>query len=210
MNRTGFDRIEPAEPAQAFPIRLSQRWSPTSTLVMAALTVPLALGCLFVPLYLAIAGAFQAEPLSRLTSDPVYGLTLVTALALATYLAVMALSSLFGRVGRSRILEIRAGHIEVQDRSLFGQRSWQSPVASFTGIAHHMRATLSGTRHEIVLVSPDPNRSLLLFAGERVSQDTMQRYARLLDLPVVPAKILYPAFRPWGRMRSLGALATRS
>jgi hypothetical protein len=58
-------------------------------------------------------------------------------------------------------------------------------------VAHHIRASLSGARHEIVLVHADRRRSVLLHFADRVLESELAAVARRLELPVVPARWIY-------------------
>jgi hypothetical protein len=59
------------------------------------------------------------------------------------------------------------------------------------GLAHHIRASLSGARHEIVLVHPDRARSVLLAFDAQVREADLKAMAAQLGLPVVPASLIY-------------------
>ena len=76
-------------------------------------------------------------------------------------------------------------------RTPFGSTAWSVPLASYSGIAHHVRASLSGLRHELILVHPDPAKNLLVAVADRIPQATLDRAKALLRLPEVPAKSLY-------------------
>jgi hypothetical protein len=54
-----------------------------------------------------------------------------------------------------------------------------------------VRATLSGLRHELILVHPVRGRSLLLHAGDQMTRGLLERATTLLRLPEVPARELY-------------------
>ena len=64
-------------------------------------------------------------------------------------------------------------------------------VGEFSGIAHHVRATLSGVRHELILVHPMRDRSVLLLAANAIGQSTIEQAAHLFRLPQVPAHPLH-------------------
>jgi hypothetical protein len=65
------------------------------------------------------------------------------------------------------------------------------PLASYRGIAHVVRTSLSGTRHELVLVHPLRAHRILLCMADRISEAELAHAARILRLPVIAASDLY-------------------
>ena len=65
------------------------------------------------------------------------------------------------------------------------------PLASFAGVAHHVRASLSGTRHELILVHPDREKSVLLSLAAKVAQAEVDRVAALLGHKEISPGVLY-------------------
>ena len=78
--------------------------------------------------------------------------------------------------------------VSVSDCAVLGSRSWQAPLEEFSGIAHWVRSSLSGVRHELHLVHPDPRKSLLIHRADHISQATIDAAGALLGLPPVPAR----------------------
>jgi hypothetical protein len=77
------------------------------------------------------------------------------------------------------------------ERGLIRRASFETPLASYAGVAHHIRASLSGNRHELILVHPDPARTVLVAVAPRFGESDIQRLCLLLGHREVPAKALY-------------------
>ena len=76
--------------------------------------------------------------------------------------------------------------VSVSDRAVLGSRLWQVPLEEFSGIAHWVRSSLSGVRHELHLVHADPGKSLLIHRADHISQATIDAAGALLGLPPIP------------------------
>jgi hypothetical protein len=87
------------------------------------------------------------------------------------------------RLGRSTRIEIDAETVQVVARSLLMIRRWQAPLAGFAGISHNVRATLNGTRQELVLVHPEADRSILLEMAPRIGEARIVEVCRHFGLP---------------------------
>jgi hypothetical protein len=115
------------------------------------------------------------------------------AIALAFWIGLFAWPrhGLYVRLTWRRTVEITNDRVAVADLVAFGQTTWSAPLASYKGIAHHIRSSLSGNRHELVLVHPDPKRSVLLMVADHLTDSDVARMTHLLRLPQLPAKELY-------------------
>jgi hypothetical protein len=82
--------------------------------------------------------------------------------------------------------------VTVREVGALRSRAWTAPLSEFAGVAHHIRSTLSGLRHELVLVHRVRGKSVLLLqTANAVPQATLERAAALLALPQVSAGELY-------------------
>ena len=129
--------------------------------------------------------------LSLMSENPVSALQILTGLIVWVALFIWPLKRIVGCMGARREVNIDEGMVKVSDSSPFGAANWSAPLASYRGIAHHIRASLSGNRHELVLVHADPAKNVVLSISDRISQTTFERAKCLLNLPEVPAKDLY-------------------
>jgi hypothetical protein len=193
MRPSTFDRFEPAQPLTALPARFVQTSSLLRALATAGLVVPI-FAALVLPFGLVAArAAGEPETLAVVAERPEAALQLALALFLGLALVAYPLRRVLRMLGRRRTIEIDATTVTVRDISRFGTRAWSRPLASYQGIAHHVRATLSGTRHEVVLVHPDPRRDVLIEIAERIPQSRIDALATLLGRPELPSRVLYGA-----------------
>ena len=203
MNRAVFDAVLPVEPPGTFPAEVVHRVSLSRTLLISALVLPFvtAAGVAIFVLFSALSP--NAEGGSLLSDNPSAVIKLGLAISLTIAVAWFPLRALFWRVGRQRRVTFHAGQVQVHDQSLLGETQWSAPFSSFLGVAHHVRATLSGAHHELFLVHPDPSRTILLHTADEIPQSTINHYAHLVALPELASRELYrqPA---GGRSAQLG------
>ncbi len=174
-----FDRL---------PLSVEQKSSRASAAIMLLLLVP---AVLMVLVPVGLLAAFAAPALWAAAEHPVAAAQVILGLGVWTLLFVVPAKRIVQRFGAGREVRIEQGVVAVRERGLFGSRSWTAPLSDFRGIAHHVRSTLSGVRHELVLVHGDRAKSVLLHAGDPLSQASIDGAAALLGLPHVPAGTLY-------------------
>ena len=186
-----FQRVEGVGATGGFPYRTTQD-AATAPNLMHLILLSLLAALVVLP-QIALAGYALSSPELReaILSQPMVSLQL--AIALAFWIGVFAwpLHALFARLTWRRTVEITAENVAVADLLAFGNSNWTAPLASFKGVAHHIRSSLAGNRHELVLVHPDPKRSVLLMVADHLSDADVTRMTHLLRLPQVPAKELY-------------------
>lgn len=96
-------------------------------------------------------------------------------------------------LGLRRKVTLEAQRVSVEQSTLFQAQAWSLELSQFEGLAHVVRTSLSGTRHELLLVHPERARHVLLWAADSLSEEDVARVARLLRLPVLPAeRVLLP------------------
>jgi hypothetical protein len=191
-----FDTIVPAQLPERLPIQIKQSTSRTSIALKLLLLLP-ALVIVAVPLALLAAHAV-AEPtaLNFLANHPLTTVQITLAVAFCTLLFVRPLQRLLARAGATRLIDISSDTVSVTERGPFRTCTWSAPLASYRGVAHHVRTSLSGVRHEMILIHPDPTRHVLLAASDKISANTLARTAALLGLSEVHARELY-SFERW-------------
>ena len=164
----------------------TSRTSAVVKLLMLAPTMVL----LAVPL--SLIGAHAEHPaLSLISDNPVSALQILTGFVIWAALFIWPLKRIVACMGARRKVEIDGESVKVEDSSPFGGSTWSAPLASYRGIAHHIRASLSGNCHELILVHTDSAKNVVLDISDRVSQTLFERCKVLLNLPEVPAKDLY-------------------
>ena len=189
MTRFVFDHVEPMPDFAQLPVTFTLTTSRSSAVVKLLMLAPMMV-ILAVPLTLIGAHA-QHPALSLMLGNPIAALQILTGLIVWVALFIWPLKRIVGCMGARREVSIDGGKVAVSDSSPFGDASWSAPLATYRGIAHHIRASLSGNRHELVLVHADPAKNVVLSISDRISQTTFERAKSLLNLPEVPAKDLY-------------------
>lgn len=193
MASIAFDRVEPAPTFAELPMTMTFRTARSSTALKLLLLAP-AMGAMIIPLsLLAVRAVAEPTTLSLLSDRPLASLQVLLGLGLWTVLFLWPIKRIIRQVGVARTVTIQADRIEVIDAVRGSRRSWSEPLAAYGGIAHHVRAGLSGLRHELVLVHADPAKTVLIAIAERIPQSTIDKAKALLRLPEVPAKALYDA-----------------
>lgn len=191
MAHSAFVSETPSPAFETFPIRLQQSASRGSALSRLLLVLPAVLA-LSVPLgAIAIHAAAEPQSLVLLAERPLATAQIATGLALWVGLFVLPAQRALARLWNRRTVEIADGMVQVEDRTMLGKTRWSIPVGAYLGLAHHIRASLSGLTHEIVLVHADPARTVTLMSADKVTQSTFDGAKVLLGLPEVPPRMLY-------------------
>jgi hypothetical protein len=198
MNIAAIDRIE-AVPAPDAGVELAQFASRSSAFFLLGLALP-ASAALLIPF--ALIG-LNPNAMVVLAARPVSAVLLACGLVAAGLALVYCLRAGFERLSGRHFVSIRDGQIAVEQRGLFGVRRWTQPLASYAGVAHHIRASLSGTRHEIVLVHQLPEHDVLLDVSPRSPVMTAAEVASRLGLPEVEARLIYRRQRPLAQTDSV-------
>jgi hypothetical protein len=190
MSYVNFDSLTPAA-AQDLPTTLDQRMSLTATISLGLLLFP-AIAALLVPAGLGLWLLINDADVAHLHGEEPVGLMQLALLpVLAGALCWLPTRALALRLFRRRQVVIGDGQIKVTERWLTGRRSWQAPISDYRGLAHNMRTSMSGTRHELVLVHEQPKRSVLLHVADRVPQALIDRYAATLGVSEVTSRELH-------------------
>lgn len=153
--------------------------------------LPSAIALLFP--FLLVAERLASDELFRaaVNARPGAALQLIIGLAFWTLLFAWPLKRLAQSFASMRIVQISHDRVSATDSGLFRQTQWEAPVSDFTGIAHNVRTSLSGVRHELVLVHPRRDRSVLLGLAPRFSQTEIDHVCALFDCPEISPKELY-------------------
>jgi hypothetical protein len=169
--------------------------------------LPPAVATMLAPLGLLAASAVPT--LEVVADNPLVALQASAGIALWTALFVVPVRRLLRHWRCARSVRIEAGVVTVREQALLGYRTWQMPLPEFAGIAHLVRSSLSGVRHELYLVHPKRSKSLLIHCAESISPAAVARVGALLGLPIVPALRLYPRLPTTPAPTLGGSLAAR-
>ncbi|MFT3730888.1 MAG: hypothetical protein QM780_05585 [Hyphomicrobium sp.] len=191
MQRHDFEVVEFSGDPGSLPITIRQTNSKLAKIPGLVLMTALAALIVLPQLGFAVYALTSADVRGALASHPMVAVELALALVFWVGLIIWPLRNILIALISDRLIDIRDGQIKVVDRTPFSAALWQSPLASFEGVALHTRTSLSGVRQEAVLVHPDKNRSVILMTADRISGQEFDRICQLLSLPVVPAGRLY-------------------
>ena len=198
-----YDRVEPPIPTK-LPFRLVQTCSRRSAIPLLVLAVPAVIALAASSLLLVFEAASTPAARSLLAQHPALGLEIVAAMAFWLYLLGLPVRRLFYRMALARTVEIAERTVTVTERGGFRTSTWSAALSSYTGLAHHLRASLSGTRHELILVHPEKHKSVLICLAASLPQDEVDRVAEVLGQKEISPRALYRKTRPGRHARALG------
>lgn len=196
MRIAEFNTVTPAIDGCPLPWRLEQRgWSlgaAVSLTLLLALIALLATGLVLLFVELAV------EPVTRsaVVARPAAALKIAIGISLLMALVGWPIRALALRLGSRREVFIDDENVRVMDHGPFSSRQWSQPIGSYLGLAHHIRTTHSGLRHELVLVHQDRRANVLIGLSNRMMDSEVSAACHRLGLPLVPAKLLYGAANP--------------
>jgi len=195
-----YDRVEPPVPLE-LPFRLVETCSRRAAAVMLVIAIPAVLAVGVASLMLIIQAVLAPAARALLAQHPALGLEILAAIVFWAYLLGLPLWRLVHRLAATRAVEIDGSTVTVTEDGPFRSSTWSVPLGSFAGLAHHVRASLSGTRHELILVHPAREKSVLLTLADKMPQCEIDRVAALLGHKEIPASELYRFKSIWPRFR---------
>jgi hypothetical protein len=173
----------------SLPYRIDHKSSRISAVLLLAML--LAMACMvIVPVALVLTYAAQ-DVLEAMVRKPLAVGFLAVGVAAWTGALVAAASRVLPGCWSRRSVTITLERVVVCYAGLLGSTLWTRPLAEFRGIAHRVRATLTGVHHELILVHSARDRSVLLLTAQSISQTIIDRAAALFCLPQIPAHELY-------------------
>lgn len=191
MRIAEFESVTPDINEATLPCRLEQRAATLGPALLLALLIPLAF-LLLAPLAV-IAGEIATNPSTRteLMAHPGGAAKIGLGLGLIALLIAWPVRAALDRVGRRRIIVIDLQEVSVTDKGMFKTRTWRRPLASYVGLAHHVRTTHSRLRHELILAHPCRKDSVLLALAPHTSEAQVRALAQRIGVAIVPAATLY-------------------
>lgn len=195
MAMHAFETIDPPEPPACLPARIEQS-SPRAG-SFAALAALALTGLAIIAPFAAVIAHLAETPDARalVIEQPRSVLQLAFGLVVWSLLLGLPAGRLVRRLVRRRIVALSEGLVTVTEVGLTATTSWSMPIAAYTGLAHHVRASVSGVRHELVLRHDDPSRTVLIAVAPRFAQADVQGLCSLLGVREVPARLLYERHR---------------
>jgi hypothetical protein len=182
-------------PFESLPITLEQSTSPMSTLIIGSF-IAVAATVLLAPFGLLAAHA-TAEPAAfqAAISQPATAVQLGLALIVALGFVTVPLHLLLRRWQQPRRIIVSQQSVSASDAKGPARGNWNEPLSAYQGVTHHIRTSLSGAQHEIILVHAQPAKSVVLHVADRIGQPEIEAIARLLNVPQVPTRALYERHR---------------
>ena len=212
MRIAAFDTIAPAGPITTLPARLEQTSSRATTIFQVIIGMALLLA-IAVPFGVVMAVSLE-HPSARdiILRHPGACLQIALGLSLWTALFALPLKGVLAKLN-AREITLARDTIHVTEKGVLRTTAWHEPIAAYRGIAHHIRASVSGTRHELILVHPDRDRAVMLAFADRIHQSEIDRLVLLLGVTEIAPRALYgaaattPGQRPSPALPGLGAAA---
>lgn len=191
MRLAPFDTVSASNPLQSFPIDIREGTPLAGSLGSLTILIPTAAALLVPFVLLGQHLVADAEARALILERP--GMSLQIALALGLWALLFALPAHrhLGRLFKRRAVGMDGVSVNVAERGLFGVSRWREPLSSYAGLTHHVRASVSGTRHELILIHPEAEKSILLMSADRISEGEIARVAKFLGRPEIPARDLY-------------------
>lgn len=195
MRFSSFETVSITAHRDGLPAHIQQRACTITALAQLVFLLPV-LG-LFAAPYLVLGVGFVSEPaFSEVVSErPGAFLAVLAGLGVGSVLLGLPIVRCLSRLGKRRDITLTTSYVEVEDRDIWGRAHWACPLQDFSGVAHHVRTHVSGTRHELILVHPVSRCCVLLRIGDQISLEDTQSLADLLGLPMLSASVLF-AWRP--------------
>ncbi|MGE0698061.1 MAG: hypothetical protein AB7O57_03120 [Hyphomicrobiaceae bacterium] len=191
MSRNALDRATPPPAFASLPLRIEPSGSPASKITRALLLVPALLAAAVPLASAALASASEPAILAALADRPVAAVQIGLGIVVWAGLFLWPARRALDRLWRRRQVVVHATSVEMIEVTPLGSRRREIPIGDYRGLAHHIRASLSGLTHEIVLVHADPALDVTLHSADRVTQAMIDSAKAMLGLPEVPARTLY-------------------
>ena len=187
MRPEAFDSVRISEPCGRARLCLRQHSHLSASVLRLGALCGIALTVLLPQLAILAAALSNADARAAAALHPFSSLAIALALVLSAAACLWPLARQIERFNARRAVLIGNKMVRGADLQLGRLTRWSAPLAAYTGLAHRVRTSLSGARHELMLVHADSARSVLLLTGEHISDSDIARHACLLGLPQIQA-----------------------
>ncbi|MGQ0672021.1 MAG: hypothetical protein ACT4N2_03975 [Hyphomicrobium sp.] len=191
MRISAIEAIVPPSLPETLPIHLTQKPSPVAAVLKLMVLLPATLALLVPFLLVGKALAADAGVRAALMERPALVGQIIIGLAFWAVLFAWPLKRLIDGLTQSRTLSIDRTSVTIRQNSLFGHQIWSVPLGSYSGVIHHVRASLSGLRQELILAHPEHDNSILLTHAPRISAEEIARVSALLGQTEMPSHAIY-------------------
>lgn len=169
----------------SLPLRHEERPSKTWALMLVSVLLPLT-ACMLVPFAMV---AFAGPDLIKLAFENPVGMAELSLGAVVWIGLFVAPVAIFARRnGIARQVIVTAREVTVTEASALGSDTRTEPLASYDGLVHVVRTSVSGMRHELCLVSFAHRRRTVIYTAERIGRETIDEMSLLLGLPEIAAR----------------------
>lgn len=173
-----------APTALSLPLRLEQGRSKTSAVMLLGLLLPVA-GSVLVPfVMIALAGP---NLLAMALENPLAMAQLGAGALLWIGLFVVPVSVFARRHGTARTVEVTASNVTVTEVTTLGRQTRVVPLRQYDGLVHVVRTSVSGLRHELLLVDFETRTRTVIHVADRIGRETVEQASQLLGLPEIAA-----------------------
>ena len=131
---------------------------------------------------LATTKAAHGAVLKIAETQPSAFLQLLLTLLLATIALLWSFKALLQMPPVLQRVRIHQGRVMCRDRTWYGERTWEQPLAAYRGLRHRVTTTSDGLRHELIMEHPCPRFGVLLHHGAKISENEVAEMARVLAL----------------------------
>jgi hypothetical protein len=191
MGASLYENSLPVGPIAALPWSAVQTPSRSTVFLTLGVAIPAALVAIG-PLALLVAHlATDRAAFALVTERP--GSAAIAFFCLFVWLLVFGwpMAQVLATIGSCRHITLANGTVIVRDKKLLARTAWSQPIASYTGLAHRVTTSLSGTRHELILIHPNAGRSILLATAPKIGQIEIDGVAQLLGCREIAAPTPY-------------------
>jgi len=190
MNFATVDSSAPTGPLGALPVTLEQSIPSRAGLVAKLLLIGSAGVVLLAPFaLLAVIAVTDPAGFMAIARQPMVALQLGLALLMSIAFVTFPLRHVVVQFSARRSISITGSAVSVAELGR-ARRQWQEPLENYCGIARCVRSSLAGARHELVLVHPDPAKSVTLHTADRIAQSSVDALLRLTGLAEVDVMTL--------------------
>jgi hypothetical protein len=187
VSQAAFHPIAPPHSIDSLPLVFEEQSSRVSALLWLMALTPVT-AAVVVPVGLVAASA--ADVPSLVQEHPAATVQITLGALLWAVLFLTPMLGIIRRFGSRRRLEIADGMVMLRETSLFRSRTTRKALNEFDGVCHAVRTSLSGVRHQLLLVDRASRRHIAFHAADRIGRETIERAVALLGLPEIAAKDL--------------------
>ncbi len=100
------------------------------------------------------------------------------------------------RFGSHRTVHVDEAFVAISETGPLLRRGKTRPLSDFAGICHVIRTSLTGTRHDLLLVDARGRRHVVFHSADTIAAETIMSASANLGLPEIPARDVMR----WGRI----------